>query len=224
MFPIRKFQLIINRPVGILTAMARPKQNLDKKPSRELLLEAATALIRTSGYTSTTVDDLCEKAGVSKGTFFHNFTSKEDLAVAAAHRWAEVTSEFFRTAAYHKKKDPLDRFLGYIRFRKEILRGDLPEFTCLVGTMAQEVYSTHPEINQACFDSIFQHAKSLVDDIQEAKKLYAPRARWTPQSLALHTQAVIQGSFVIAKAGGDVKFAADSIDHLEKYIQLLFDK
>ena len=90
--------------------------------------------------------------------------------------------------------------------------------------MAQEVYSTHPEINQACFQSIFEHAEKIKADIEEAKKLYAPRARWTPQSLALHTQAVIQGSFILAKAGGDVKFASDSIDHLEKYIQLLFNK
>jgi len=204
--------------------MARPKKDEDKKPSRELLLEAATKLIRTNGYTSTTVDDLCVQAGVSKGTFFHNFDSKEELAVAAAERWSDVTSAFFKSAPYHQKKDPLDRVLGYIRFRKEILRGDLPEFTCLVGTMAQEVYSTHPEINQACFQSIFQHAETLKSDIEEAKKLYAPRARWTPQSLALHTQAVIQGSFILAKAGGNVKFAADSIDHLEKYIQLLFNK
>jgi len=204
--------------------MARPKKDDDKKPTRELLLEAATKLIRTNGYTSTTVDDLCVQAGVSKGTFFHNFDSKEDLAVAAAERWSDVTSAFFKSAPYHQKKDPLDRVLGYIRFRKEILRGDLPEFTCLVGTMAQEVYSTHPEINQACFQSIFQHAETLKSDIEEAKKLYAPRARWTPQSLALHTQAVIQGSFILAKAGGNVKFAADSIDHLEKYIQLLFNK
>jgi len=204
--------------------MARPKKDDDKKPTRELLLEAATKLIRTNGYTSTTVDDLCVQAGVSKGTFFHNFDSKEDLAVAAAERWSDVTSAFFKSAPYHQKKDPLDRVLGYIRFRKEILRGDLPEFTCLVGTMAQEVYSTHPEINLACFQSIFQHAETLKSDIEEAKKLYAPRARWTPQSLALHTQAVIQGSFILAKAGGNVKFAADSIDHLEKYIQLLFNK
>lgn len=204
--------------------MARPKLDQDKKPSRELLLEAATELIRTNGYTSTTVDDLCAKAGVSKGTFFHHFKTKEDLAVAAAHRWSEVTSGFFKTAPYHSKKDPLERVVGYIRFRKEILRGDLPEFTCLVGTMAQEVYAKHPEINHACFDSIFQHAKTLQADIEEAKKLYAPRARWTPQSLSMHTQAVIQGGFIIAKAGGDVKYASESIDHLEKYIQLLFGK
>ncbi len=202
--------------------MGRPKKDQIKKPSRELLLEAATELIRTKGYSSTTVDDLCEKAGVSKGTFFHNFSSKEELAVAAANRWSELTSEFFRTAPYHLKNDPLERVVGYVRFRKEILKGELPEFTCLVGTMVQEVYSSHPQINEACFQSIFNHAENLEADIAEAKKLYMVNAKWTPRSLALHTQAVIQGAFILAKASGDPRIAAESIDHLENYINLLF--
>lgn len=204
--------------------MARPKTDLNKTSSREKLLEAATELIRTKGYSSTTVDDLCASAGVSKGTFFHNFSSKDDLGVNVVNRWSEVTGEFFRSAPYHLKKDPLDRFLGYVKFRKEILRGDLPEFTCLVGTMVQELYNSHPEITEACFHSIFGHAQALEEDIAEAKKQYAPKAKWSPRNLAVHTQAVIQGAFIIAKAGGDMKYAADSIDHLEKYIHLLFDK
>lgn len=201
--------------------MARPKKVEDKKPSRELLLEAATDLIRTQGYSSTTVDDLCAKAGVSKGTFFHNFSSKEELAVEAANRWSAFTSEFFRTAPYHQSKDPLERVLGYVRFRKDILQGALPEFTCLVGTMIQEVYSSHPGINQACYNSVFQHAETLEADIAAAKKLYASKAKWTAKSLALHTQAVIQGAFILAKASGETKYAEESIDHLENYIRLL---
>lgn len=202
--------------------MTRPKKDQDKKASRELLLEAATELIRTNGYTSTTVDDLCEKAGVSKGTFFHNFSSKENLAVAAANRWSEITSDFFRSAPYNRLSDPLERILGYVRFRKEILRGEVPEFTCLVGTMVQEIYSSHPEIKEACYQSIFQHAEALEADIREAKNRYKPKASWTPESLALHTQAVLQGAFILAKASGESKVASESIDHLENYIHLLF--
>ncbi|MFP5386581.1 MAG: TetR/AcrR family transcriptional regulator [Bacteriovoracia bacterium] len=208
----------------MLAVMARPKKDQDKKSSRELLLEAATELIRTRGYTSTTVDELCVKAGVSKGTFFHNFKSKEELAVAAAHRWSEITGDFFKSAPYHHSTDPLERFLGYIRFRKDILQGELPDFTCLVGTMVQEVYSSHPEINEACFSSISQHAETLEKDISEAKKIYAADAKWTSKSLALHTQAVIQGAFILAKASGKKELAAESIDHLENYIHLLFKK
>lgn len=202
--------------------MARPKKDPATKPSRELLLEAATEIIRTKGFAATTVDDICERAGVSKGTFFHNFATKEDLAIAAAKRWSEVTLELFRRAPYHQKKDPADRIRGYLRFRRDILKGELPEFTCLVGTMAQEVYNSHPQINEACFSSIFLHAETLEADIAEAKKQYVPKAKWTAKSLALHTQAVIQGAFILAKASGDASVAAESIDHLDNYVTLLF--
>lgn len=214
-----------NKPTGwYINSMARPKKDDNQLPSKDKLLAAATTLIRTKGYSATTVDDLCLKAGVSKGTFFHNFKSKEDLAVAAAQNWSLQTGEFFKAAPYHSKKDPLDRFIGYIRFRKEILQGDVPEFTCLVGTMVQEIYSSNPEITQACYESIFGHADSLKNDIEEAKKLYAKKGKWTSESLALHTQAVLQGAFILAKASGDVKIASQSVDHLENYIRLLFAK
>src|SRR3954454_23839500 len=101
------------------------------------ILNAALSVIRKKGYQATTVDDLCEAAGVTKGAFFHHFKSKEDLAVAAAQYWSSVTGDFFAHASYHKRADPLDRVLGYVDFRKEILRGKIPEFTCLVGTMVQ---------------------------------------------------------------------------------------
>jgi TetR/AcrR family transcriptional regulator, transcriptional repressor for nem operon len=45
---------------------------------------------------------------------------------------------------------------------------------------------------------------------------------WTAKSLALHTQAVIQGAFILAKATGRAEIAADSIDHLIRYLELLF--
>ena len=42
---------------------------------------------------------------------------------------------------------------------------------------------------------------------------------WTAKSLALHIQAVIQGAFILAKAAGGAEIAADSIDHLRRYIE-----
>jgi hypothetical protein len=47
-------------------------------------------------------------------------------------------------------------------------------------------------------------------------------AAWTPASLAVHTQAVLQGASILAKATGDGQVARDSIDHLARYIELLF--
>jgi len=197
----------------------------NKQPAgaaRQKLLEASVSLVRTKGYASTTVDDICAAAGVTKGAFFHHFRNKEALGIAAADYWSEMTGAFFAAAPYHKHKDPLNRVLGYIDFRKAILIGKVPEFTCLVGTMVQEVYETCPAIREACDASISGHAANVEADIAEAIKRHGIRAKWTARSLALHTQAVLQGAFILAKAKGDAAIAGESIDHLRRYIELLF--
>jgi TetR/AcrR family transcriptional repressor of nem operon len=198
--------------------------NSAKPNARAKLMDAAMAVIREKGFCATSVDDLCHHAGVTKGAFFHHFPSKEALGVAAAEHWSDMTGAFFAAAPYHRHPDPLDRVLGYIDFRKAILQGALPEFTCLVGTMVQEVYDTASAIRDACRASIFGHAETLEADIAEAIATYKIKADWTAKSLALHTQAVLQGAFILAKANGGPEVAADSIDHLKRYVRLLFDR
>ena len=186
------------------------------------LLDVVLALVRTKGYTATTVDEICQEAGVTKGAFFHHFRSKEDLAIAAAQRWGMVTSEFFAAAPYNALPDPLDRVLAYVDFRKAILRGRLPEFTCFAGTAVQEIYETHPTIREAAAKTILDHAAVLEAAIAAAMSQYGTKGDWSARSLALHTQAVLQGAFIMAKATGSAAIAAESVDHLRRYIEMLF--
>jgi TetR/AcrR family transcriptional repressor of nem operon len=185
-------------------------------------LDAAMHVIRAKGYSATTIDDICEAAGLTKGSFFHHFKSKEDLAIAAASHFAAMADGLFATAPYQSVSDPLDRLLGYVDFRTGILQGELPDYTCLLGTMVQEVYDTHPAIRAVCEAHISAHAADVAQDIAEAKRLYAPDAAWTPESLGLFTQAVLQGAFVLAKAKHGPEIAAECLSHLRRYLEMQF--
>lgn len=196
---------------------------MSKADTKTRLLGAALTLVRTNGYDATSVDDLCKAAGVTKGAFFHHFSTKEDLAVAAAGFWSDVTGQLFATAPYHAYEDPLDQLIAYVEFRRQLLDGrSLPECTCYLGTMVQEKFDSSPAIRAACYTGITGHAHEVQKIITAAKARHAPDASWSPESLALHTQAVIQGAFVLAKAKNDVGLAADMILHLRRYIELLF--
>ena len=197
-------------------------RTVTKPDARTRLLDAALSLIRTRGYSATTVDELCAAAGVTKGAFFHHFKSKDEIGVAAADHWSETTGALFADAPYHSHADPLDRVLAYLDFRKALLQGGVPDFTCLVGTMVQETYDSAPAIRDACERSITRHAGTLEADIEAALRERNMAPDWSVKSLALHTQAVIQGAFILAKARGGAEVAADSIDHLRRYIELLF--
>jgi TetR/AcrR family transcriptional regulator, transcriptional repressor for nem operon len=193
-------------------------------PARRKLLDAAITLIRQKGYAATSVDDLCAAARVAKGSFFHHFENKEALAVAAAEDWSLKAAALFAAAPYHRLEDPLQRVLGYIELRKSLLQGEIADFTCLVGTMLQEVYASHPAIRDACQASIHNHAEMLEVDIAAAMRRHGVRGRWTAADLALHTQAALQGAYILAKAGGGAAVAAASIDHLHRHVELLFKR
>ena len=192
--------------------------------SRQRLLDAALHVIREQGYAGTTVDDLCAAAGVTKGSFFHHFKSKDDLALAAIAYWREMTEALFAAAQYHRPADPVDRLLGYVAFRAAILTGEASEFTCLLGTLVQETYHTHPHIREACEAALAAHVAALTVDVEAAKKLYVPRAKWAAESVGTFMQSVLQGAFIFAKAKQTPEPAREAIEHLRRYIEMLFSK
>jgi TetR/AcrR family transcriptional repressor of nem operon len=88
--------------------------------------------------------------------------------------------------------------------------------------MVQEVYDTHPALREACNRSITTHAATLTPMIAEAMAQRGIKADWTAESLALYVQASIQGAFILAKAQHGVAVAEDCLDHLHRYVELLF--
>ena len=80
--------------------------------ARSRLMEAARTLIWENSYGSTSVDSICAQAGVQKGSFYHFFTSKSELATAALEAdWQAkraVLDEIFSST-----RPPLERLTGY---------------------------------------------------------------------------------------------------------------
>ena len=191
--------------------------------SKTRLLNAALQVVREKGYAASTVDDICAKAGVTKGSFFHHFKSKDDLALNAVAYWDELTEGFFAAAPYHHSKDPLERLLGYVDFRGEILRGELADYTCFLGTLIQETYATHPNIRTVCDKGTSTHIAILTRDIEAAKSLYAPDAAWSAESVGYFVQSVLQGAFIFAKAKQGPEVVRESLAHLRRYLELIFE-
>jgi TetR/AcrR family transcriptional repressor of nem operon len=190
-------------------------------PSKAKLLDAALHVIRAKGYTATTVDDLCHAAGVTEGSFFQHFNTKEELAISAAAHFGAMAAGLFSSAPYQSAIDPRDRVLGYVDFRKILISDDVVASTCLFGTMIQETYETHPAIAAACNVQLSDHIDILTNDIRDAKQLYAPDAPWDPRTLASFIQAVLQGAFILVKGENGPGVGHDNLVHLRSYLEML---
>lgn len=191
--------------------------------ARDRLLDAAVLLVRENGYGATSVDALCAAAGVTKGAFFHHFASKEALGIAAADHWRAHAAAMFDHAAYRADPDPVARVLGYVDHRAALIAGAPAEFSCLAGTMVQEVHETHPGLRDACRDSIYGHGDSLAADFDAAIAACGVTGV-TGIGLARHVQTVLQGGFVMAKASNDAAAAQEAVAHLRRYLVLIFGK
>jgi len=83
--------------------------------TKQRLLDTAIQLIWEQSYGAVSVDDICERAGARKGSFYHFFPSKSDLAVAAleAH-WERLRPDLDRI--FSPQTPPLERLSVYCDF------------------------------------------------------------------------------------------------------------
>src|SRR5476649_1960731 len=83
--------------------------------ARQRLMDSANALIWEHSYGAVTIDAICERAGVKKGSFYYFFSSKSDLAVAAIDAWW-VERKTVTEKIFHHDVPPLERLRNYFDF------------------------------------------------------------------------------------------------------------
>lgn len=195
---------------------------LEHSPTKDKLLDAAYDLMLSKGYVATTVDDVCVKADVTKGSFFHYFESKEALAKELLERACQKAKQM--KEPFEQEKDPLKRVFGHVDFFIKMSKDKAVSKGCLLGTLAQELSDTNPEIRKICCDGFNRMAEGLSGDLDEAKKEYAPSSKFISRSLADHFVSVLEGSLILAKTHKDPKIVEENLEHFKQYLKQLFKK
>ena len=77
--------------------------------AKEKLLKAAFSLMVSRGYPATTVDEICSEAGVSKGSFYHSFKTKEELGLAVLDDYFASAVATMSRGAFATEANPVRR-------------------------------------------------------------------------------------------------------------------
>jgi TetR/AcrR family transcriptional repressor of nem operon len=194
------------------------------KDARARLLASGRTLMLTRGFTRTSVDEICAEAGLTKGSFFHHFRTKDEFGEAVLdHHW-ESTQAVLESAPFAELADPLERLHGYLDLFVALAADESVVKSCLFGNLSQELAPTHPGLRAACDAGFSRWAGQIASDLDEAKRLHAPRADFDSVGLAEHFIAIYEGSLVLAKAKGDAQVLADNVEHFRAYIDSLFER
>jgi TetR/AcrR family transcriptional regulator, transcriptional repressor for nem operon len=195
---------------------------MPKKPgenARDSLIAVGTDLMRHSGYSDTSVGEICTAAGVTKGAFFHHFPSKESLAKECLGHWREHMATAHRHAAYQSIEDPVQKVLAAVDYMIEMTADPKVEQSCLAGTTLQEVAATNPVLREAAHECLVkgqQYFQSLLDAASRERGVNLDTA-----SLAEHWMSTVQGSLLLAKGSRDSAVIQRNLTHFKTYLASL---
>ncbi|MFT7623347.1 MAG: TetR/AcrR family transcriptional repressor of nem operon [Myxococcota bacterium] len=123
--------------------MAPRGQNRDK------LIEAMQTLSLCKGFPATTVDEVCAEAGVSKGSFYHHFDSKDDVGHAALDGFFKGLVGGLTTGPFTPIDDPVQRLHAFVKNAGEVCAGPLLQSGCMLGSLAPNLAESDAPIQGA---------------------------------------------------------------------------
>jgi len=195
---------------------------MNKIPAKEKVINATIQLMTTRGFNATTVDDIANQAGVAKGSVYHAFKSKEEIAIASLEHYLETGLKIVSDGPYAEIQDPVEKaiaFVSYIEDRSQ----ELWSHGCLLGSMAIEIGDSYPSVIDQ-IDRMFKRFERGLANIFAPALAEKAVVGVTSRDLSLHLLAVVEGSIITAKSHTEPQYLQHGIRHFRKYLELLLGK
>jgi TetR/AcrR family transcriptional repressor of nem operon len=187
-----------------------------KITAKHKILDAGLSLMLSKGYAATTVDEICEAAGVSKGSFYHFFSTKEELGLGVLDQFTAKNDRLATEGAYQETADPMDRALALvdhlIASASEMWGGG-----CLLGSFALDLAETNPTIRRA----VSAKFEGVADGLATGMAPLAEQAPGglSPEELAEQFIVVVEGALVLAKAHDDWRYVDRALDRFRSDVR-----
>ncbi|MFK5985669.1 MAG: TetR/AcrR family transcriptional regulator [Pseudomonadota bacterium] len=179
---------------------------LTNTDTRERIVKAAKKLFHNRSYSDVGVKEICDKSSIQKGSFYHFFSSKRDLAIAVIEEFANEWAYGFVAEAFDPKIAPMERIdlmidaAYFWQKSAKNLEGKMPG--CLFGNLALEM-STQDEILRAKLMAVFNESKSQFQQTLGQAVAEGVIEKINTDLTAEAMLAYLEGMILLAKAKND---------------------
>lgn len=196
-------------------------QKTTSPTTKDKILHTAMSLMLTKGYMATGIDEICKMAGVTKGSFFHYFATKEVLGIAILDYFWSFIQDIPDKDKF-QLTDPRELLYAYLDSFLEIAQNPVISYSCLFGNFVQEIAATHPALRQRCEEGFTRWEELLYTCIEAVKKTYPPVSSIDAKELSRYFIAMFEGALLLAKAHQEPQIVVACIKHYKLYITSLF--
>jgi TetR/AcrR family transcriptional repressor of nem operon len=198
----------------------------DGSATHTKILDAAHALVLRRGFAGTSVDDILAGAGISRGTFFYHFPTKDDLARELLVRHARddrAITDGFMERAERLARDPLEQLLVFFGLYIEMLEeAENPARGCLFASFSYEAGLFDESTTSLIEEAVTYWRERVGGKISEALERHALRIHSDADTLADLAYTVFEGALIMARVKKDPSVLARHLREYRNYLELAF--
>jgi TetR/AcrR family transcriptional repressor of nem operon len=194
--------------------------------TREHIMATAESIILNRGYSGTSIEEIINEAGITKGGFFYHFKGKNDLARKLILRYLDNDLAFFSGLAERAQsltEDPLQQFLLFLKLMAEAMQ-DLPGAHpgCLVASFTYEAEQFDDEVRDLNAEGVLSWRKIFGEQLEAVAEKYPMKIEKSLDELADMLTSVIEGGIIMSKLLQDKNILPNHILQYRDYVRLVF--
>jgi TetR/AcrR family transcriptional repressor of nem operon len=194
--------------------------------TREHILATAESIILERGYAGTSIEDIIQAAGITKGGFFYHFDGKNDLARKLMLRYLDQDEKFFNglvERASSLTEDPLQQYLIFLKLLAEAM-GDLPGTHpgCLVASFTYEARQFDDDVQALNAEGVRSWRRIFLSLLERAAEKHPPAVERPLEEMADMLTSVIEGGIVLSKVLDDGDILPGQLLQYRDYVRFAF--
>lgn len=185
--------------------------------TRQYIIERTAPIFNEKGYAGTSMNDLTDATGLTKGSIYGNFENKDEVALAV------FDYNFGRVTAYLRERimaqdNAVDRLLVYPRVYSDFLKIPFLKAGCPLLNTSVEADDTHPALREKTSQALTFWKKSLENQVKRGIERKEIHKDTDPTEVAVILMSLIEGAVMQAKVHGRSTELRIAMRYLEKFI------
>lgn len=186
--------------------------------TRQFIIEKTAPIFNVKGYAGTSISDLTEATGLTKGSIYGNFANKDEVALAALDHNLKLVSDMFKSEmtglnSYRAK------LLVYTNVYQNFMTGTFPQGGCPILNTAIEADDTHPLLRQKATEALLNWRRAIIRLIEKGIESGEFSSYVQPEKVAISLMATIEGGIMIAKLTNQPEYMNDILSAARKIIE-----
>lgn len=194
------------------------KINSKAERTKQFIVERTAPVFNQKGYAGTSLTDLTNATGLTKGSIYGNFENKDEVALAAFdYNFSHITSYIRERVS--ATDNSIERLLVYPNVYRDFMKIPFLKAGCPILNTSTEADDTHPKLKERAANALAFWKTSIENQVKRGIQRKEIKPDTDPREFAIILMSLIEGAVMQAKVTGRLTELKIAMNYLEKLIQ-----